>query len=148
MIVAVMLAVLGSLWFGHAPPRSPSAYRRHAVQAVEYLRSQTQTARLWVGAVARDDTTRQAASVALQEAENDAVATVGRFAGWDPPAGADGVRDTVTGLGDEVVQALGALRIAAHRGQWAKLTDLAAPLPGLADRLDTVRGDLITGSPR
>ena len=60
--VAVVLAVLSSLWFGHAPPRSVSAYRQQAVQTVEFLRSQIQTARLWVGAVARDDTTRQAAS--------------------------------------------------------------------------------------
>jgi hypothetical protein len=86
--------------------------------------------------------------VALQEAENDAIATAGRFAGWDPPAGADGVRDTVTALGQEVVQALGALRIAAHRGRWAELDDLAAPLPSLADRLDAVRSELMRASPR
>ena len=118
------------------------------MQTLGYLRSQTQTARLWAAAVNRDVTTRQAASVALQEGENAAIATAGRFAGWDPPAGADGVRDTVTGLGEEVVAALGGLRIAAHRGRWADLDDLAAPLPDLADRLDTVRGDLIRTSPR
>ena len=142
MTVAVVLAVVASLWFGHAPPRSVIAYRQQAVQTVEFLRSQIQTARLWVGAVGRDDTTHQAASVALQEAENDATATAGRFTGWDPPVGADGVRETVSSLGDDVVRALAVLRIAAHRGQWAELDALAAPLPGLADRLDTVRRDL------
>jgi hypothetical protein len=76
------------------------------VQTVEFLRSQVQTARLWVEAVGRNDATHPAASVALQEAENDASATAGRFTGWDPPAGADGIRDTVTSLGDEVIQAL------------------------------------------
>ena len=146
--VTAMLAVLGALWFGHAPPRSTSAYQRQAVQTVEFLHSQTQTARLWAAAVDRDVTTRQAASVALQEAENDAIATAGRFAGWDPPAGADSVRDTVTGLGEEVVAALGGLRIAAHRGRWTDLDDLAAPLPDLAAHLDTVRNALIRTSPQ
>jgi hypothetical protein len=145
--VAVTAVVMASLWFGHAPPRSAAAYARQAAQTVGYLRSQTQTARLWVDAVATAATTHQAASIALEEVEADATATVGRFAGWDPPPGADPVRDTVTALGEEVTRTLGALRIAAHRDQWADLPRLAQPLPDLAQRLGTVE-DRLTAAAR
>lgn len=147
VVVGVALVVLGALWFGHAPPRSAAAYRQQAIQALDYLRSQTQTARLWVDAVGDGDSTHQAATVALQEAENDATATADRFAAWDPPPGTDSVRDTMTELGDDVVQALAALRIAVHRGRWAELSDLSTPLTTLADRLTAVREEL-TGAGR
>jgi hypothetical protein len=136
------LAVLAALWFGHAPPRSVAAYSKLATQTVEYLHSQVQTARLWAGAVARGDATHQAAVVALDEAESDAGATADRFAGWDPPSGADGIRDTVTSAGDEVTEALARLRIAAHRDQWSGLPQLAGTLPDLAQRLDDLRREL------
>lgn len=142
VVVGVALVVLGSLWSGHAPPRSAVAYRQQAVQTLDYLRSQTQTARLWVEAVADGDSTHQAVTVALQEAEHDATATADRFAAWDPPPGTDGVRDTVTGLGGDVVEALATLRIAVHRGQWAGLSGLVVPLAALADRLATTRDEL------
>ncbi len=139
VLVGVTLVVLGALWYGHAPPRSADAYRQQAIQAVDYLRSQARTARLWVDAVADGKSTRQAVTVALEEAEKDATATTDRIAAWDPPPGTDSMRDTVTELGGDVVEAIATLRIAVHRGQWADLPDLSAPLTALADRLTTAR---------
>lgn len=142
VVVGVALVVLGSLWFGHAPPRSPAAYRQQAVQTLDHLRSQTETARLWVDTVMEGDSTHQAATVAFQEAETDATATANRFAAWDPPPGTDDVRHTMTELGDDVVDALATLRIAAHRDQWAELHGLAVSLTRLADRIAAFRGEL------
>ena len=146
-MAGVALVVLGALWYGHAPPRSAAAYREQAIQAIDYLRSQTQTARLWIEAVAVGDSTHQAATVAVEEAEKDATATADRFAAWDPPPGTDRVRDTMTRLGDDVVDALATLRIAVHRGQWAEASDLATPLTTLADRLADAREEF-TGAGR
>ncbi|GAA3343032.1 hypothetical protein GCM10020358_40200 [Amorphoplanes nipponensis] len=143
---AVFAVVMASLWFGHAPPRSAAAYARQGAETVGYLRSQTRTARLWVDAVASGSATHQAASVALREAEDDASATAARFAGWDPPAGSDAVRATVTALGDEVTRRLAELRIAANRGRWADLPGVARPLPDLAERLGAVADELTAAS--
>ena len=138
------LAVLTALWYGHAPPRSATGYGMQAGQTVEFLRSQVQTAQLWVETTARGDATHQAAAVGLAEAESDATATVDRFAGLDPPAGTDDIRATVIVLGDAVTDELAAVRIAANREQWADLPRIAAALPALADRLDQVRRELPT----
>lgn len=108
-----------------------------ATQTVDYLHSQLQTAQLWIGAVGRDDVTRQAAVVALDEAESDATATADRFAGWDPPPGTDDIRDSVTTHSDRVTEAL-----AAHRDQWETLPQLAGPLPRLAQQLEDLRQEL------
>ncbi len=145
VVAGVALVVLGALWFGHSPPRSADAYRQQAIQAIDYLRSQTQTARLWVDAVTDGDSTHQAAAVAVTEAEKDARATADRFAAYDPPLGEDRVRHTMTGLGDDVVDALSDLRIAVHRGQWNELGGLSAHLTVLADRLTAAR-EAFTGA--
>lgn len=135
------LSLLGALWYGHAPPRSVTAYDHRAAQTVEYLRSQVQTARLWAGAVARGDATHQAVRVSLIEAEADATATTNRFAGWTPPAGG-GVRDAVLALAQRVVEALAQLRIVAEQDRWPELSAAMQPLSDLATQLERLRQEL------
>ena len=132
-MVAVVL-VAGSLWYGHAPPRSAGAYRREAAATVELLGSQVGTARLWMTAVTGGRVTRSAASVGFREAEDDARATAARFAAYDPPPATD-LREQVTGASAETVEALAALRIAARTGRWDRLGELDRRLGRVEKRL-------------
>jgi hypothetical protein len=81
-IPAVMLTLAASLWYMEAPPRTVGDYRERAAMTVERLRSQVQTATLWVGEVEEGNATREAATVAFREAEKDAAAAASEFAGW------------------------------------------------------------------
>jgi len=130
--------VVAALWYVVAPPRGVDGYRERASSTAEALRSQVQTARIWLRTVARDDTLLTSASVGLWEAEEDASAVASGFEGYDPPRGADELRADLSGLADETTSALGDLRIAAHRGDWGTLPRLAEPLPRLADRLQAL----------
>jgi hypothetical protein len=135
IVTLVVVGLIGgSLWYGHAPPRSEGAYRRQAASTVELLASQVGTARLWIDAVRAGRVTRPAASVAFREAEDDARSTTARFAGYDPPAGT-AVRDQVTAAAGDTVDALAAVRIAAHDGRWQHLGDLDGRLEQVTSRL-------------
>lgn len=136
--------VLAALWFVHAPPRSPGAYREQAANTVEKLRSQVQSARLWVREVEAGRVLHPSATVGFQEAESDANKAVSEFEGYDPPKRTRDLRTAVSSLGTETTTALAELRIAAHRGEWQHLRSVAAPLAGLSARLDALqqRADL------
>ena len=137
--VAVAVLAFASLWYVEAPPRSATAYREEAVNTTETLRSQVQTARIWLRTLDRDDSTRAAAAIGFREAEEDANKATSSFESYDPPAGADQLRSEVTTLASDVTTALAELRIAAHRGQWDALPGRAAPLPELSKRLDELK---------
>ena len=136
LIGAATIIVVASLWYVQAPPRSPGGYRDRVSASAETLRSQVQTARLTIRAVRSGDSTHPAASVSLKEAEEDADKAAAAFAGYDPPRGTSDLRSDLTTLGDEVTSALSDLRIAAARGEWQSLPQVAAPLPKLSERLD------------
>ena len=142
VVMLVALLVAGAAWYGVAPPRSAAAYADRAEQTVEALQSQAASAALWVQAAATDRTTRATAVVALESLDADAQATAAKFAGWDPPPGSDSVHDQVTDLAGQVTSALSALRVSVHRGEWAALTSVAAPLASLQPRLRSVLADL------
>ncbi len=134
--VAVGGLVLASMWYVQAPPRTVGDYRERAAMTVETLRSQVESARLWVRTLEQERTTRQAAAVALREADEDASAAASEFAGWDPRGDTRALRSEITALAADVTKALAALRISAEDGQWAALPQLAAPLPRLSDSLE------------
>ena len=92
LAVAVGLLALASLWYVQAPPRSDSAYRERAVKTAEMLRSRVQTTRIWLRALADDEATTPAASVAFRESEEGASKAASSFERVEPPAGTDAVR--------------------------------------------------------
>ena len=134
LTLVVVGLIAGSLWYGHAPPRSEGAYRRQAADTVELVASQVGTAQLWIEAVRAGRTTHPAASVAFREAEDDARSTTSRFSGYDPPPGS-GLRDRVTPVTSDAVEALAQVRIAAHEGRWRQLGDLGARLEQITRQL-------------
>jgi hypothetical protein len=138
LAILLVALVAASVWYLQAPPRTVGSYRDRAASTTEALRSQVQTARLWVGALEDGDATRPAASVAFREAEADAEAALSRFAGYKPPDTTDELRSEVTVVGREVTLALAALKLAADRGEWDDLPRLADPLEPLARRLQAL----------
>jgi coenzyme F420-reducing hydrogenase beta subunit len=138
-LVAVLLVVASAVWYGHAPPRSAQAYQSRAEETAEALRSQARAAELWVRAAAAGTVTRQAATVAIEDAESDARATASRFDRWDPPPELASTRTELTSTGAELVETLTRLRVATHERRWEDLPEVAGGLGPLADRLT---GDL------
>ena len=136
-MVVIALLALTSLWYVQTPPRTAGDYRERAGMTAELLRSQAESARLWVSAVEADRTPRQTATVGLREAEEDAVEVAAEFAGWDPPTRAlRELRSELTAAADETTSALGAIRIATEDERWDELGALAQPLTRLAERLE------------
>lgn len=141
LAAAVGLVVLASLWYVQAPPRSAGAYRERALMTVETLRSQVQTTRIWLRALADDESTRHAAKVGFREAEEDAHKAASAFERYDPPTGTDALRTRLTSLAGEVTDSLGRIRIAAHRGEWRQLQQRRGPLAELSRRLEALKQD-------
>jgi hypothetical protein len=135
--VVIVALVLGSLWYGHAPPRTLGAYEQQASLTAGRLHSQMETARLWAQQLRDGRVTTRAAVVAVQEAEDDADVTLGRFSGYDPPPGADPIRARVMDLGSTAVELLARMRIAVTRGDWtavARTAERARPLSAALER--------------
>jgi len=133
------LVVVASLEYAVAPPRSAPAYSQRASSTLELLRSQVQTARLWIDAVEAGQVTRPAASVAFTEAEEDARTQAGAFAAYDPPEPlerTEPLRKLVTTAGDDTVSLLGEVRVAATTDQWGRLNELAPRLDEAQQRLE------------
>jgi type II secretory pathway component PulM len=74
---AILIAV--SVWYVVAQPRTAGDYRERAALTPQTLRSQVESARLWVEAVESDRVTRQPAAGAFREAEEDAAAAASAF---------------------------------------------------------------------
>ena len=119
--VAAIVAVFASLWYVQAPPRTQGDYRERAAITAQSLRSQVQTAELWVRELEQERVTLQAATVALREAEGDAVAAASELAVWDPRGDTRPLRSELTMLANAVTDALAELRIAAEGGRWDML---------------------------
>jgi hypothetical protein len=134
-VVAIAAVVGVGLWYVVAPPRSVDGYRERASSTAEVLRSQVQTARIWLRTLARGDALRTSARVGLRESEEDASAAAEGFQRFDPPVGTDAVRAGLSELSSQTTARLADIRIAADRGQWARLPQLGGRLPALADRL-------------
>ena len=119
------------------PVRSSSVYESKAGQTAEVAASATQTALLAVEAARDDKAYGRYLTQVLVEAEEDAGSAQGTFAAIQPPDDrADELRARLDDLLTEATGTLAELRIAARRGRFGELPELARPLPGVAGELD------------
>lgn len=131
-----VLVVAACVWWGIHPPGHESAYRHESAQTLKTLGSQVETARLWVDGLGDGSVTRPAVLVALTETDTDADTRTSSYASLEPPdPESRDVRRRVTSLADEVVAALGELRVAARAGRWHEVLAAEQDLERLGRRL-------------
>jgi hypothetical protein len=119
------------------PVRSSEVYESKAGQTAATAASAVQTAALAVDAAKGDKAFGRYLTQLLVEAEEDAGSAQGTFDGIQPPdQRADQLRSRLDDLLTEATGTLAELRVAARRGRFAELPELARPLPGLAAKLD------------
>ena len=119
------------------PVRSSAVYESKAGQTAEVVASAVQTALLAVDAAKDDKAYGRYLTQVLVEAEEDAGSAQGTFDGIQPPDDrADELRSHLDDLVSQATEILADLRIAARRGRFAELPELARPLPGVAGELD------------
>jgi hypothetical protein len=118
------------------PVRSSPVYESKAGQTAEVAASAVQTALLAVDAAKDDQAYGRYLTQVLVEAEEDAGSAQATFDGIQPPDDrADELRAHLDDLLGDATDSLTSLRIAARRGRFAELPELARPLPELADKL-------------
>ena len=133
----MVLGVLLLLGACTGPVRSVEVYESKAGQTAEVVASAVQTALLAVAAAEGDKAYGRYLTQVLVEAEEDAGSAQGTFDGIQPPdRGADALRSRLDGLLGEATETLAELRIAARRGNFAELPELARPLPEVAEELE------------
>jgi hypothetical protein len=119
------------------PVRSSPVYESKAGQTAEVVASAVQTALLAVDAAEDGKAYGRYLTQVLVEAEEDAGAAQGTFDGIQPPDDrADELRARLDELLGDATDTLADLRIAARRGRFAELPELARPLPEVAAKLD------------
>jgi hypothetical protein len=119
------------------PVRSSDVYESKAGQTAATAASAVQTAALAVDAAKGDKAFGRYLTQLLVEAEEDAGSAQGTFDGIQPPdQRADQLRSRLDELLSEATGTLAELRVAARRGRFAELPELARPLPGVAAKLD------------
>jgi hypothetical protein len=118
------------------PVRSGNVYESKAGQTAEVVASAVQTALLAVEAAGGDKAFGRYLTQVLVEAEEDADSAQGTFDSIQPPdRRADELRSRLDGPLGEATDTLTELRIAARRGRFAELPELARPLPQVAEEL-------------
>jgi hypothetical protein len=119
------------------PVRSSEVYESKAGQTAATAASAVQTAALAVDAAKGNKAFGRYLTQLLVEAEEDAGSAQGTFDGIQPPdQRADQLRSRLDELLSEATGTLAELRVAARRGRFAELPELAEPLPGVAAKLD------------
>jgi hypothetical protein len=119
------------------PVRSSQVYESKAGQTAATAASAVQTALLATEAARGDKAYGRYLTQVLVEAEEDAGSAQGTFDGLQPPdQRADQLRSRLDNLLDQATVTLADLRIAARRGRFAELPELAKPLPKVAGQLD------------
>ena len=131
------LALLLLLGACTGPVRSANVYESKAGVTAETVASAVETARLAVQAAQDGDAYGRYLTQVLVEAEEDAGSAQGTFDGIQPPDDrADELRSHLDDLLGDATETLADLRIAARRGRFAELPELARPLPEVAAKLD------------
>ena len=133
----MVLGVLLLLGACTGPVRSVEVYESKAGQTAEVVASAVQTALTAAAAAEGDKAYGRYLTQVLVEAEEDAGSAQGTFDGIQPPdRRADALRGRLDGLLGEATDTLAELRIAARRGRFAELPELARPLPEVAEELE------------
>lgn len=137
----LVVVLLGAcVWWGVHPPRTEETYRQESAHTVELLRSQVETARIWLEEKDAGKVTTFAVEVALTETETDAESVLSGYAAHQPPGReATRLRGDVTALGDRVVALLGSVRVDARAGRWAEAVAAAEDLAALSRELRVLR---------
>ena len=119
------------------PVRSSEVDESKAGQTAATAASAVQTAALAVDAAKGDKAFGRYLTQLLVVAEEDAGSAQGTFDGIQPPdQRADQLRSRLDDLLTQATGTLAELRVAARRGRFAELPELAKPLPGVAAKLD------------
>ena len=101
------------------------------------MRSAIETARIVAREAAEGNSPGRYTSLVLSEAEQDASSIARSFAVVQPPSErVDRLRADLSTLLDECSSTLADLRIAAYRGDNARIAELAETLPALSRRLE------------
>jgi hypothetical protein len=120
-----------------APARSFDAYEGKAVATAREAVSAVQTARLAALAAGQGKAFGPSTSVAIADAEQDALGAQGAFDSIQPPdPAADRLRDTLDELLTAALSGISKLRISARRNELERLPAVAVPLGRVADALD------------
>ena len=139
MRTRTVLALLVALALGAcvAPTRTAASYRDKAVDTAEAVVSAARTVLLATDAGAQGNAFPPNISVLIADAEGDASAAEAAFASIQPPdASSDRLRADLLGDVERTVDVIELARITARRSELDELRDVAAPLEGLADRLE------------
>lgn len=133
-VIVVILA--GCVWWGIHPPRTEDSYRRESASTLELLRSDVETANLWLESFDHRRVTSAAAEVALTETETDADRRASSYSSYQPPdASLTTVRADVSALADQVVTALGEIRVDVRADRWEQAVAARTDLERLSRQL-------------
>jgi hypothetical protein len=132
----VLAAVLLCCTACVAPARSFDAYESKAAATAESAGSAVATAILTVDIAGRDGLFAPNVSVLVQEAEQDAASAQATFSSIQPPdPSSDALRAELEELLAPAVDGLAQVRIAARRGDLARMQEVADPLRDVAAEL-------------
>lgn len=139
---ALALAVTGCV----GPARTDPSYRSKAWTTVDQVHSAVETALLVVDGAHRHGLPSAYVSVAIADAEEDALAAQEAFESIQPPSEAsDRLRERTTSALDEAVADLTALRIGTRRGDVGRLAPMADDLRTQARALQALSDALHEG---
>ena len=114
LILAVGIAGTGAvLWYVSAPPKGTDGYLERVAATSETVRSQVQTARIWVETHSDGEAMAAATLVGLRETEEDGKSALSEFEGFEPAPRTLATRDDLIRQASAAIDRLGAMRIAA-----------------------------------
>jgi hypothetical protein len=144
LALAAGLAVAATGCVG--PARTDPSYRAKAWTTVDEVHGAIETALLVVDGAHRHGLPSAYVSVALADAEQDALGAQGTFESIQPPSeAADRIRDRTTSALDDAVADLTALRIGSRRGEVGRLAPMAEELRAQAAALQALSDALHEG---
>jgi hypothetical protein len=135
LLIAVVAA---ALWYVSAPPKGKDGYLERVASTAETVRSQVQSARIWIETHGDGEAMGAATLVGLEEADEDAQSALSEFEGYEPAQGTLAVRDELVRLASAATDKLEAIRISAQLEDWDEVERVADELPPIADRLDVL----------
>jgi hypothetical protein len=135
--IVVVLALTGIVVGCVAPARTDSTYQAKAADTADAVVSAARTALLAARVAGAERSFAKTTAVVVADAEGDATSARDAFASIQPPdAESDALRRRLLPDVERAVDLIELVRIAARRAEADRLTQAAAPLSALADRLE------------